>query len=221
MKPSSNPRPRSCGVPAALFVGVLLATAGCASDKPNSPMPAAREDVKELRQITADSIKAVKVTLRSLDRVSAQVPCPPRVSDSFARDIQRLEVQSFKMRAHAQAIRARGQAYFDQWHEHLAALHDPKLRKRAVERHDLLQQSFDKIRDNAQQARAAFQPFMSGLHRLRNALVNDPSAAASDAKKNLIRTTRENGQKVAAGLDAIQNELKTVADTLKQAKLSQ
>src|SRR5215468_7543027 len=116
-EPKRQPAKLVCHFVAIGLLAVLLATApGCASDKSKSAsnLPVAREDVKELRQITADSIKAVNATLQSLDQVRAQAPCPPRLFNSFTKDVQRLEVDSFKMRARAQAIRVRGQAYFDQ-----------------------------------------------------------------------------------------------------------
>jgi hypothetical protein len=206
---------------AVAFAAGILAVGVRASDSTAKNLPEAREDVKELRQVTSDSINAIRTALRSLDHAGNETPCPPRVLRKFTRDVQQLEVDSFKMRERAQAMRARGQAYFEQWHQHLASLHNPQARKVAVERHDLLQQSFDKIRASAQQTREAFQPFMAGLHKLRSSLENDPGAAGTEAMKNLIRTTRESGQKAEAGLADIQGELKTVADILKERTLKQ
>ena len=174
----------------------------------------------EYRQIVVDARKVVQLSLQSLDRATTQAPCSPRVFKAFTKDVQRLEVDSFKLRARAQAMRARGEAYFAQWHEHLAGVKDPEVRKLAEQRHDLLEQSFARIRVTTQQTREAFQPFMSGLHRLRNGLETNPGFAAADSTKPLIRTTQENGQKVEQGLAAILEELKSVAAALKPVKLA-
>jgi len=192
--------------------------AGCVT-KPQDPNASApREDVAELHQIVVDAQQLVRATLQSLDRTATRTPCPPRAWRTFARDIQRLEVDSFKVRARAQAIRTRGQAYFEQWQERLASVQDPEVRRLAEQRREHLQERFSRIRLHAEQARAALQPFMAGLRRLRNELENDPAATGTDSMKELIRNTRDNGQKVEADLTAIRQELDAVAAMLKPSK---
>ena len=91
----------------ALFAAALAGFAGCATKPEDRNGPRAREDVAEYRQIALDAQKVVKATLQSLDRAAAHTSCPPRVFKAFTQDVQRLEVDSFKMRARAQAMRAR------------------------------------------------------------------------------------------------------------------
>ncbi len=205
--------------PALALLGAgLVFLAGCVT-KPQDPNASApREDVAELHQIVVDAQQLVRATLQSLDRTATRTPCPAREWRTFARDIQRLEVDSFKVRARAQAIRTRGQAYFEQWQERLANVQDPEVRRLAEQRREHLQERFSRIRLHAEQARAALQPFMAGLRRLRNELENDPAATGTDSMKELIRNTRDNGQKVEADLTAIREELDAVAAMLKPSK---
>jgi hypothetical protein len=200
-----------------LFAAALSLLAGCAgkTEAPKAFSP--REDLAEYRQVAVDAHKIVQATLVSLDRTAAQVPCPPSVLKAFAKDVQRLEVDSFRIRARAQAIRDRGEAYFEQWHEHLRNVKDPATRRLAEERREHVQERFAHIRVTTQAAREAFQPFLAGLHRLRNGLENNPASASTDATKELIRTTRENGRKVETNLEAILGELDAVAAILKPA----
>jgi hypothetical protein len=200
---------------AALFTAALAVLAGCANKSPNYSGSAPKEDLAEYRQIASEAQKLVEATLVSLDRTVAQTPCPPRVFKAFSKDVQRLEVDSFKIRARARAIRARGDAYFEQWHEQLRSVKDPVARELAEQHHDRLQERFAQIRLDSQQTHEAFQPFMAGLRRLRNGLENDPAIAGTDSIKELIRRTRDNGQKVQVGLAAIQGELDSVAALLK------
>ena len=44
------------------------------------------------------SRSAVQATLVALHRTASQVPCPPRVIHAFSNDVQRLEVDSFRIR---------------------------------------------------------------------------------------------------------------------------
>ena len=201
---------------AVLGAAALAAFWGCATRQQDATAPQAREDLAEYRQVAVDAQKVVKVALRSLDRAVAEAPCPPRVYKAFTKDVQRLEVDSFKIRARAQAIRARGEAYFAQWQEHLEKVNDPAARKLAEQRRDLLKERFARIRLITQQTREAFQPFMSGLHRLRNGLENDPGFAGADSSKALIQTTRDNGRKVEDGLASVLEEMKAVAAILKK-----
>lgn len=214
--PTANPR---FHWPALALLGAgLLFLAGCATKPEDRNASAPREDVAELRQIAVDAQQVVRATLQALDRTVARTPCPPRAFKAFTKDVQRLEVDSFKVRARAQAIRARGQAYFEQWQERLASVQDPEVRRLAEQRRDHLQDRFSKIRFHAEQARGALQPFMAGLRRLRNGLENDPAAAGTDSMQELIRNTRDNGQKVEADLTAIREELDAAAAILKPAK---
>jgi hypothetical protein len=212
-QPVTNP---SSHWPALALLGAgLVFLAGCATKSNDRSAPTPREDLAEYRQIAVDAQQVVRATLQSLDRTVARTPCPHRAFKTFTKDVQRLEVDSFKVRARAQAIRTRGQAYFEQWQEHLASVQDPEVRKLAEQRRDHLQERFSQIRLHTQQAREAFQPFMAGLRRLRNGLENDPAVAGTDSMKELIRATRDNGQKVEAGLAAILVELDAVAAILK------
>jgi hypothetical protein len=189
--------------------------AGCASKSGDSTAPSPREDLAEYRQIAVNARKVVQATIQSLDRTVGETPCPSGVLKAFTKDVQRLEVDSFRIRARAQAIRTRGAAYFEQWQEHLASVKDPEARKLAEQRRDRLQERFANMRLLTQQTREAFQPFTAGLHRLRNGLENDAGMAGTDSTKELIRTTRDNGQKVEQGLAAILAELDAVVVILK------
>ncbi len=201
-------------------VGLLVALgiAGCASEKSNPVLAKEKEDLSEYREATADALRVAKDTLASFDRTCGEHPCPPNMLETFNRNVQQLEVDSFKMRERAMAMKAVGEAYFQKWHEHLASIDDPSARQLAIERHDALQKSFEKIRDLSHQTREAFGPYIAGLHHVRNALEKDPNAIANDEIKTSIQSTRENGQKVVDGLDAILQELKADWAILKPIK---
>ena len=205
-------------LPALVIAVAALGTGGCASKKAESQLAKEKEDLSEYREAAADALRAATTTLESFNRTASEHPCPPKVLETFVNDIQQLEVDSFKMRERAQAMKAVGEVYFQQWHDHLAAIDDPVARKLAVERHDALLESFHKIHQLSLQTREAFGPYISGLHRFRNALETDPNAAASDTLKNTIPATRENGQKVVDGLTAILQELKADWAILKPVK---
>ena len=161
---------------------VITALGGCATDRSASQGPLPGTHIAEYRQIVTDSQRAVKEALHSLDQVSAQTKsCPRPAVDQLAKEVCRLEVDSLKARAHAQAMVARGDAYFEQWHDDLANIKDAEVRALAEQRRPLLQQSFARVKQLSQQTREAFRPFQSHLRKVRNILETDPAATGSES----------------------------------------
>ncbi len=203
----------------SLILALLaLGIAGCVSKKPEGMLAKAKDDLSEYREATAAALRVVKTTMQSYDKTCAEQPCPPKTLETFTKDVEQLEIDSFSMRERAMAMKAMGEAYFQQWNEHLASIDDPSARKLAIERHDALQESFHKIHQLSLQTREAFEPYIAGLHRMRNALENDPNAAGTEALKSTMQSTRENGQKVMDGLTGILEELKGDWQILKPIK---
>src|SRR5688500_13110177 len=93
-----------------LALGLLLA--GCATpagDKPGS-------GIAEYRKITREAHRSVAATVDALEDLNLRTPALA----NFDRAFHELELTSVKVRARAEAIIARGQAYFDEWKGHLA-----------------------------------------------------------------------------------------------------
>jgi phage shock protein A len=184
--------------PLLLAFGGLLA--GCGG--PDLP------GVEEYKQITTQARTAVQASLHSLEQVgAAPSPCPAHTAAAFERDLQRMEVDSIKLRERSQAILARGDAYFDDWSESIARLKNPKIRENAARSHAELQQSFNRIKSACQQARASFKPFMAGLRELQVKLEANPAVVGEKPTGDLVRNTRENGQQVLQQFDVINSEL--------------
>jgi hypothetical protein len=185
--------------------------AGCASKD--------LQGVEEYKQITAQAVTAIQAALQSLDRVSAApAPCPAQIVEDLSRNVQRLEVDSIKVRARSQAILARGDAYFADWSKSIARIKDPKVRELADRFHPQLEQSFAKIKTSSQQAGAALKPFLSGLRELRVKLETNPAGVKGSPVQDLIRNTRESGREVIHELDSISSELSTITRLLTPAQ---
>jgi hypothetical protein len=194
-----------------LSVACAGLVAGCASKD--------LQGVEEYKQITAQAVTAIQAALQSLDQVSAApTPCPAWVVEDLSRKVQRLEVDSVKVRARSQAILARGDAYFADWSESIARIKDPKVRELADRFHPQLEQSFAKIKTASQQAGAAFKPFLSGLRELRVKLETNQTGVKAGPAQDLIRNTRESGREVMHELDSIISELSTITRMLTPAQ---
>jgi hypothetical protein len=194
-----------------LLVGTIsFLLAGCARELPL---------VHEYKQITKQATGAVLAALNSTEKVSAQTDAVrPKTAAAFYRNLQQLEVDSVKLRARAQAILARGDAYFNSWSESMAAIKNAKVRQLAESHHEEIKQTFSRIKLTTQQAGAAFQPFLASLRKLRVQLENRPEEIKAGSANELIHNTREQGRQVLDKLGAINSELEAMVAMLTPSK---
>jgi hypothetical protein len=199
---------------ALLSVMAVLMVTGCASKSPaTSPRPGS--GIAEYREVTSTAQKAVAAALEALAAVSGQSNrCPPEVLTNFSVAVQRLQVESVQIRARSQAIMARGDDYFEHWHERMAGVQDPEVRALAEKNRSQLQQNFAEIKRLSQDGREAFQPFIAALRKLRNGLENDPSSLTGGPGQDTLKSARENGERVAQSLAGIQRELDSMSSMI-------
>lgn len=207
----------SCGpwrwFPSVAVAAVLI---GCASTETVQKAPTPRQDFIEYRQLVVLSMNQVDATLRSLDEISVQAHQDPRRAyQAFAKAVHRIEVDSIKVRAHTQAMRARGDAYFEHWEAYLAGVRSEEVRKLAEERRPELKRSFEQTQLASQQVREAFRPFLSDLQKLRAVLEAEPTLAHIDAQKGLMLAAKDKGRQVQQGLDRILAEMNSMTALLR------
>lgn len=208
-----NSRNHARWLPLAAVVAVLL---GCASMGSNPKAPTPRQDFQEYRQIVVQAMSQVDGTLRALDEVSVQANRDPREAyQAFARAVHRLEVDSIKVRARTQAMRARGDAYFEHWEDSLAVAKNEQVRKLAEEHRAQLKQSFDDARLASQQVREVFRPFLSDVQKLRAVLEAEPSLTHIASEKSLILAAKDKGRQVQQGLDRLLVEMNSMTALLR------
>jgi hypothetical protein len=197
----------------AAVVAVLL---GCASTGTTPKAPTPRDDFREYRQIVVEAMGLVDTAMRALDEVSAQANRDPRPAyEAFAKTVHRLEVDSIRIRARAQAMRARGAAYFEHWEKYLAGVDNEQGRQLAEQHRPELKQSFEQAQLAAQQIREVFRPFLSDLQKLRAVLEADPSLARIDSAKSLILAAKDKGRQVQQGLDRLLAEMNSMTALLR------
>lgn len=211
---------RSLGYPACWLLAALLSLlVGCAGEETKGNGPKSGNGLVEYKQIVDRAQKAMEGALTSLEKVRAQSNrCPSKVFARFSKEVEHLRVESIQVRARAQAMEARGDAYFQRWHENLAQIKDPKVRQLAEQHRPELQESFARIKLITQRTRGQFRPFLDGLRTLRIGLENDPAAVCTDSTKALMQQTAESGQQVEKGLAEIRGELRSMMGMLTLAK---
>jgi hypothetical protein len=192
-----------------------MALIGCATTETAPKVPAPRADFIEYRQIAVQAMSQVDGTLRALDEVSVQANRDPRPAyQAFAKAVHRLEVDSIKVRARTQAMRARGDAYFEHWQEYLGTVQNEQIRKLAEEHRPELKRSFEQAQLASQQVRETFRPLLSDLQKLRAVLEADLTLARIDAQKDLILAAKDKGRLVQQGLERILAEMNSMTALL-------
>jgi phosphoglycolate phosphatase-like HAD superfamily hydrolase len=199
--------------PPAAVAAVLI---GCASTETARKQPTPRADFIEYRQIVVQAMSQVDGTLRALDELSVRANRDPRPAyQAFAKAVHRIEVDSIRVRARAQAMGARGDAYFEHWEAYLAGVKNEQVRQLAEQHRPALKQSFEQAHLASQQVREVFRPFLSDLQKLRAVLEADPTLARIDAAKGLILAAQDEGRQVQQGLDRILGEMNSMTAMLR------
>lgn len=203
-----------------LLPAVLLITS-CSSTDNNAAKPAPpRDGIAEYRQVDADASQGLRAALDSLSKVGAQSDrCLPEVLASFSDELQRLQVGSIPIRARAQAMQARGDAYFANWHEKMAQVKDPAVRALVEQHRTELEKNFQNIKELGRQAREAYDPFVSDLRKLRNALESDPGSLGAHSTQALIRTASDHGGRMEKCLGGITQELDSMRAMVTPSKM--
>ncbi|HZR17415.1 MAG TPA: hypothetical protein VFE51_08815 [Verrucomicrobiae bacterium] len=199
-------RHRQAAVPSLAIV--ILALTGCVSHNRAGLQPAMTDDAADLRTLVAGSLNSIQPTTLTLEALGKPTgSCLREGFTQLASDVDRMQVDSLRFRAHAQAMRSRGGAYFDEWQRHSAMAMDPAAANLAPDRQRLLQQSFDAIQRQSQQAGEALTAFFSDVRILRRVLENAPGASVPDSTKELIRQAEEKGWRAQRVLESIDREL--------------
>ncbi len=205
-------------LPPAAVAAVLI---GCATTGTSSKEPTLRDDFIEFRQIVVRAMDRIDFTMRALDDLSVQADRDPKAAyRAFCKAVHELEVGSMRVRARMQAMRARGDAYFERWENYLANVDNEQVRKLAKEHRPELRQSFERGQQATQQVRETFRPFLSDLQKLRAVLEADPSLSHIASEKDLLLAAAEKGRQVQQGLDRILAELNCMVALLRPPEAS-
>ena len=216
-KNHDNP-PRMHAVPCEQFAGTValrllalsLLLTGCAAPSGTSSQPKPGSGLAEYRKVTREAHRSVAATLESLEALAR-----PNTGNSkphpglarFDRVFHDLELTSAKSRARAEAILARGQAYFDEWKENLSATAHQAAARAETERYARLREHFDRVRERSGEVRTEFRPFMMTLREFRATLDKSPNSLASESSRSSIDALTVSGRRVLDILRAVSKSL--------------
>jgi len=195
-----------------LFSTNLTAAGYKKADKTGASIAEFRDEIINIR-------KEVETTVLALDKILETANTDPRKAfKEFDKAVPRVENAAQKAKKRSEDMKAKGQAYFQQWEAELATLNDPEILQLAQQRKLKLQGSFDALRSVMEPARDQFNTWLSSLKDVQKYLSNDLTINGIDAAKDLIGKTKASGREVQQTLDVVISELNTIAAALTPAK---
>jgi len=204
----------------ALAGAAGLFTNGCASSN-NSSLAVPHDDLADFRKVAQQARMAFERASFSLDQVAASGnSCPPPVVASYKKAVGDLEVIAVQARSRAQAIIARGDAYFEDWEDHVEKVQSLRAQALMEERRPQLQETFNRLKDACAQTHGAFQPFLTGLREVRTVLENSPDSISTEPNQNLIHNTQLHGRDVALCVDSVRKNLDDLAEQVREIKVA-
>ncbi len=178
--------------------------------------------IAEFRDEILNVSKQVNATMAALDQVTQTAATDPRKAyKEFSKSVPRIDDAANKAKKRGEDIKARGQAYFQDWEKELGSLNNPEIRALAEERKVQLQASFDSIKVVMTPAREQFSAWLADLKDLDKYLGTDLTVAGVDAAKAQIEKTKTEGQAVQVSMDKVIAELNTIVATLTPARVTE
>lgn len=215
---ASNNRPQVALVALVLAaVQSLLAPHASAAGYKNAEKTGA--SIAEFRDEIVGIRKSVDATMVALNKIVTTADSDPRKAfKEFDASLPKIDSAVSKTKKRAEDMKAKGQAYFQQWEKDLGSVNDADIRKLAEERKVKLQATFSSIQETMDPAKERFNAWLGNLKDLQNYLSNDLTIGGIDAAKELISKSQSDGRKVQESLDKVIAELNTIVATITPAK---
>ena len=185
-------------------VVVALLAAGCATSDSGSRPARPGAGLAEYRQLVMDLRKAVIASRQYAEVLTTTPESKSTVAHArFDEAVQRLEVVSMRVRARADAMEKRGEAYFDEWAEDIKSEAGGVAKERFAE----LRQHFDEILKSSRQVRLAFRPFLDGVRGLTASLGQHPVPDAIEKARPTLTKVVSDGRQAEERMDQLLNTL--------------
>jgi hypothetical protein len=197
-----------------------LLVAGCTAPSGSTLQPKPGTGIAEYRQIAGEAHSAVAAALEALEhlaRSQAETSPPPSTLAGFDRALENLELTSFKTRSRAEAIIARGHAYFEEWKANLASVTNQVAARVETERYERLLGHFNHIQERSGDVRTEFRPFMAKLRAFRAQLDRSATPADREQWRTSVDGLSAGGRRVLESLDAVTKSLGEAETELRTA----
>ena len=196
----------------ALACGLL---SGCASDKktepaptaaappPPPPAPAPPATLTQIKQELIAAKAQLDITTAAMNTLAKSGNADVQSNyDKFCTEYAKLQSRADTCRSRSNDLKARTQAYFDQWNKQ-AEVQNADLRRRATQQRAEAEQTFSTIKTEIELARLSFDPYMSQLKDISAYLKDNKSPAAVATVNDISAKATADAGEVNKHLDAV------------------
>jgi hypothetical protein len=205
---------RSLSTQLAASLAFSILCLGC-SGPSYRPAESNVSSARTVRQSLDDSKKNVNGVLAALSDISAQAGADPRPAyDRFTAEIAGLKKARDSVKSNAEDMRARSKQYFDAWKADMEAMQSPEIRAKAAESEQKAREAFASIQSKGDEAKAAYEPFLSTVEDLNKYLRNSLNPQGIATVKDSMDKAKSLGGTLLGKIDAVIAELDRMANAL-------
>lgn len=155
-------------------------------------------------------IQQLDATVLALhDLVEKPAPDLKAQRKAYEKSLASLESTAESVNKMASKMDEKGQAYFAEWDQQLAAIQNEDIRERSAERRKAIEASFTKLQQNYGEAKSAFQPLLDDLRDVRTALKADLTLPGLETLKPVVK-------KVDKQKSSVEKELKDLVEHFRE-----
>lgn len=185
---------------------VLAIAAGCASPERQPAVKAVGSLADTRAELVGgrSDIDAVVAALTEIESKPASLTPP---YNRYKSAVAAVEKRAQTIGDQVRDMRSRASEYRAKWSEENAQITDPNLRATADERRQRVAERYDKLDADAQELRAAYDPFIAELHDVQTVLANDLTYGGVEAARPAFEKVRTGADTLRTKVDQMIHEL--------------
>ena len=190
-----------------LATAIVLAT-GCASTGNDKAASTSKSLTRSAHMIEKGNL-LIDQTLTKLNAlVYNPNPDLRKQFDAFNTSVNDLGATDQEVACQAKEMKAMGADYFENWDKETAHIRNENIRQRSAARQHEVAANFARISQQYDEAKTAFEPFMSDLRDVQKYLSTDLTAGGLVAVKDFAAKATRNAVPVKKSLTRISEEFK-------------
>ena len=153
-------------------------------------------------------LEQMNVVFKSLDALTADPKGNLKMAyGNYSKELNRLDAMAKKVAARNQTLKARSDAYFQNWQKETANIKGQDIRSISEQRQAAARACFDRMTTTLAQGKAAFVAMMDELRDIELYLANDLTAAGIKTCEPLVTAAIQDSQNVKSALNEALQEL--------------
>lgn len=195
----------------------LMWLGACESSKKADTTTRLADRVETVRDSLIAGETKLAETMASLDSIAAGTGDQKDHFKTYSKNVHALDALGKKASARATDLRAKREAYIQQWQRDATAVHNEDIKKNMEKRAAVVKAKFDDISKAADNVRESYKPLMSDLMDIETALKNDLNPDGVASLKPAMDKAHKEGKALNESLAKLVSEFDALAAEIKPA----